>query len=738
MPESSRCAMREAEDPVLEDLLRGMISGSHWCYAELWLPNTQARRHLVVASYLRPGAGSGLRALQSLSHALALAPGDCLLQRAHGAACMSDARAVDPCGDELAASPRAAYFREASVASSLSFYLVDGQRNQRPVGLVVLMSQRGLASDAEGRAADALHRERLDAICATATPYLRHLEQARNQPFGEGGRVTKEAEHEPNAALCDPAAVDEKQHARSPITYKSPMRRRFNAVGEDMRPKHNFKTSPSALKLGIHDGASLSVEYQIAITEALSNFPPHENGKPHAVRVSALWAIFEQLCEVPSAISGVLKLLRLELKEAIFSDDLMSADDGLSLIRMPFFEQIDYRAQQVIERDQNVARLQRQLDEMLRIQDSQREQLDKAGQVIAALERRAFLAERRLVKIKLETFYMRKNMAEDLRREQKYQLEMLEAEIATLKSKLKSEKDKTQHLVVEDYKYIDVLDIMRDSMSALACSRPPISTNLVCSSVPDNGIGFQRELGDLKGELEILRNANLTQFERAGFQADPNSESIAFKGRYSFVPTMEVLDQEIAALNSCMPGHGDVATLAATYADMLDKVNQELTHADKRDNTFGVAAASKAAANNNHDSMRRVPSTSTTGQDVEDDAEVEAESHTLEEDLNEGEEVSYWKLWREGSAMQPDVELFRMLDRRSVTKRERVRTLDMRTVTAWVYDVLQRKSFCDLLLRDDSSLACRSVEETLYDYLDEKYGTAQASNLVVRFDLATV
>ena len=729
------------EDPVLVDLLRGMISGSRWCYAELWLPNAQAGRYLITASYARPG--KGLRALESLSRALALKPTDCLLRRAQSSISASSVSTVDPNADGLAASPRAGSLREASIASALSFNLVHGQLDQTPIGIVVLMSQSGPASDAEERASELLALERVSSLCASANPYLRHIERARND---RGGRASKQADQPLAPADLDASSVsgtsqadvmfEKQQHARSPITYSSPLpRRKFNAVAEDVRPKRSFASSPSANKLGIKDGASLSVEYQIAITEALSKFPPHGNGKPHAVRVSALWSIFEQLCEVPSAISNVLKLLRLEFKQAIFSDDLMSADDGLSLIRVPFFEQIDYRVQQVIERDEKVAQLQRQLDEILLIQEEQKDRLDEAEHIMVTLKRKAFVAERRLVKLRLMTFFERKNMAKDLRREQNAYFEQLKAEIATLNAQLKSERGKSQYLLVEDYRNVDVVKIMLDSMSAAARPHPPAATSLVRDPALDDAMGLHGQVEDMKGELEVLRNANLTQFERMGHCiADSNTDPRGDK--YAFVPTMEMLDEEIAVLDTCISsGYGGLATLAASYADMLDLVHEELNAVVPLHKVFGAAAASKAAAAA-HDGMQRVPSES-DGDDCNDElsnggSATNASGGMMTQDLETAEDANFWKSGNEGLASQTDVDLFKILHSRSASKRERARELDLRTAMSWVYDILQRKSSADILLQTDASLPCRSLEETLYDYLDEKYGNAQTSNLVVR------
>jgi len=435
------------EDPALVDLLRAMISGTHWVYAEMWVRvGDQAGRHMITAAYARPGKGKEMRTLESLSRALALRPRECLLQHALPDGSISSVRAVGLMeGEEdrghaaATSSPRAPAMHGAGIASAVSFYIVDKSNDKTKLVLVVLMSQRGVSSyelqDAEIRAADALHLEQLSALCATALPYLVHLERSRSGGGGGGAdksipaRASAACLDDSSASTCsgltqveapDTSTIDEKQTLRSPISYKTPMRRKFNAVSEDIRTmKSSIKHSPIVShKFGTNGCASMSVEYQVAINEALRKFPPHDNGKPNTFRVSSLWTVFEQLCQAPGAINDVLTLLRPELKLAIFSDDLLSADDGLSLIRMPFFEQIDYRTQQVAERDAQLFQMQQSLEQLERDGNALSQRMEGNVRLIAQLRRNCFLTEKKLVKTKLNMFLERKNMALDLRREE--------------------------------------------------------------------------------------------------------------------------------------------------------------------------------------------------------------------------------------------------------------------------------------------------------------------------------
>jgi len=465
----------EVDDAVLADLLRAMIAGTHWSYAEMWVPGELARRHLLAAAYARPGRGPGMLALETLSRALALRTGECLLCHAppDGSISASCAQQVvfGPAGHgvdassssssrlPLAASPRAFALRDAGIASAMSFALVD---DGRQLAVVVLMSQRGLAAGAAERSADAVHLEQLSALSATAVPYLALLERTRNgaKEHGDECEPRSHAWQQPASLddsgtslladndASDSSILDEKQ-TRSPVTYKSPMRRRFNAVSESIRPKLLHK-SPSASKFGVPGAASLAVEYQIAIAEALRKFPPHKNGKPHAIRVSALWTIFEQLCQVPWPMQTVLEQMRNEFKAALFSDDLMSADDGLSLIRIPFFDQIEYRKLQLAESEKNAAQLQQKMEKVLLAQTELQKKLEENIPLIAQLKRKAFLAERQLVKMKLLTFFLRKSMADEIRKEQAEHVKSLQRDISELNTMLKVEQDKTRNRFVED------------------------------------------------------------------------------------------------------------------------------------------------------------------------------------------------------------------------------------------------------------------------------------------------
>ena len=52
---------------------------------------------------------------------------------------------------------------------------------------------------------------------------------------------------------------------------------------------------------------------------------------------------------------------------------------------------------------------------------------------------------------------------------------------------------------------------------------------------------------------------------------------------------------------------------------------------------------------------------------------------------------------------------------------------------AWVYDVLQRKASADALLsQNDTSVRYLTVEETFYEYLEDKYCSSHLANLAAK------
>ena len=597
------------DDPAVVDLLRAMISGTHWTYAEMWVAVTlgSVRRRAIAAAVARPGQSPALQSLERLSRALVLRPDECLLRHAQDCS-SSRLQAVDL--DDLASSPRAASIQGALIMSSMTIRAIDGS----PEGpFVVLMSQHGLAPDAGTHAADAAHIEQLSVLCMAAAPYLSQMQRAGDVVDGRSAAVRRASEsarvtvpnrvppmspvpaqtplespeydflstRTPSRLEQEQAQTDKQEEPRTrgtSVTYKSPARRKFNAVREDINVRVKpVYASPAGSKAGAHGSASLAVEYQVAINEALAKVPAQDDGQPHAMRVSILWTIFEQLCEVPSSFNSILACVRRELKPAIFSDELMSSDDGLSLIRVPYFEQIKFHLQRLAESERKCELGQQQMEQLLRDQIELRQRVEEDQELIAKLKRAAALANRRLVKQKLKTFLERKSMQEDLRNGQRAELQALEQQVAHLKQNLKLEVDATRRNFVEDAGNVDIADVLAAPLEVTSTLPPPVKVHLFGSSWRDSTaadaakaeLGMDSEVTQLKEQMLVLRNANLTQHEREGVHAAKLPED-ALKDKFGFLSTMNAVESEILALDTMLEsGAFDHATSADNYMGML-------------------------------------------------------------------------------------------------------------------------------------------------------------------------
>jgi len=151
----------------------------------------------------------------------------------------------------------------------------------------------------------------------------------------------------------------------------------------------------------------------------------------------------------------------------------------------------------------------------------------------------------------------------------------------------------------------DVVDVMAETLSMLARSPPRMLANLTVAPVelphvsrdlaaqgkgitPDDltggGVGIDTEvlaltidveLSELKEQMLVLRNANLTQHEREGTMAAEQSPQQR-KDTYGFLSTMEMLETEIVLLEDAVDRNTGVGmvkdTAFAAYSSMLSKV----------------------------------------------------------------------------------------------------------------------------------------------------------------------
>ena len=77
------------------------------------------------------------------------------------------------------------------------------------------------------------------------------------------------------------------------------------------------------------------------------------------------------------------------------------------------------------------------------------------------------------------------------------------------------------------------------------------------------------EVTQLKEQMLVLRNANLTQHEREGVHAAELPED-ALKDKFGFLSTMNAVESEILALDTMLEsGAFDHATSADNYMGML-------------------------------------------------------------------------------------------------------------------------------------------------------------------------
>ena len=165
---------------------------------------------------------------------------------------------------------------------------------------------------------------------------------------------------------------------------------------------------------------------------------------------------------------------------------------------------------------------------------------------------------------------------------------------------------------------IDVIEVMRETLDATASKPPEMDTSLAfCPSanslaLSNSSVQFvqhgrdanaarrvdimsaEDEFRELRQQMLILRNSNLTQYEREGSTV-AHSDIATLDNKYGFLCTMETLESELVELedaqNPCLSSDAAVAK----YRDMMDKIDEnhrETTTAD----LFSAAASSKAAA----------------------------------------------------------------------------------------------------------------------------------------------
>jgi hypothetical protein len=102
------------------------------------------------------------------------------------------------------------------------------------------------------------------------------------------------------------------------------------------------------------------------------------------------------------------------------------------------------------------------------------------------------------------------------------------------------------------------------------------------------------EFRELRQQMLILRNSNLTQYEREGSTV-AHADMATLDNKYGFLCTMETLESELVELEDAQSPCLSIDAAVAKYRDMMDKIDEnhrETTTAD----LFSAAASSKVAA----------------------------------------------------------------------------------------------------------------------------------------------
>jgi hypothetical protein len=269
---------------------------------------------------------------------------------------------------------------------------------------------------------------------------------------------------------------------------------------------------------------------------------------------------------------------------------------------------------------------------------------------------------------------------------------------------------------------IDLLDTMSETMGA-SCSRPldimhvltgsPAKNILACHApapgsayAPARGgkaaeeLSSRDELRIHQEQMLILRNANLTQYDRKRLVAAEADEAVLDE-KYGFLRTMEELESEILELDDARGATTEFASVCSRYKDMLIKIYDDNKDSATRDFISGAGASKAAqqiAAENlaSHDTARPDDALSPTRpkqlelalSSISKRKYVVRRIHAEhlgwmgEKAKVEEEESSFWV--QKGTLSQ-DIDLFRMWNKRAIGPRERVRKLGKDGVCFPVY-----------------------------------------------------
>ena len=323
------------------------------------------------------------------------------------------------------------------------------------------------------------------------------------------------------------------------------------------------------------------------------------------------------------------------------------------------------------------------------------------------------------------------------------------------------------------------------------------------------------EMDELGEQLLMLRNANLTLYERESQVLTPEERhkhrQRALQDKYGYLCTMEGVEGEILLLDQALPlAHQGKQFHVDKYRKMLDdahrvmreeakaqaskyalgystkagslapstpalaapdahyhqemkpreerhgwqrsRARERLKYVMARRRSDGEAARSALSAlaeraraafaseslmpaqQDMSSSCLDVSRPNTSFSRAASVSEEEEERTRNKEEEEDGKAAAFWLEQNKSD----DMDVFKMWRKRAVAAapRQRVRTLDAQQAVECVTSVLQRKTASDALVLADPLAPRLSVEEVLYLYLEDKYGSCHVADLVA-YDLLT-
>jgi hypothetical protein len=183
---------------------------------------------------------------------------------------------------------------------------------------------------------------------------------------------------------------------------------------------------------------------------------------------------------------------------------------------------------------------------------------------------------------------------------------------------------------------------------------------------------LDEEVQEFKKQMLILSNANLTLYEHQSTNAAEHQAS-EHHNKYSFISTIDVLEHEIRRIDSWLRSENADEQLAAPYARMLEKVQEE-SNSNHRKAQMHVVTKTQSG------SVRSVSRSASS---------LHVDLSNPSEDPVAGEaEVDFSAIWTEGPAKTgDDLRLLEILG--NVSPKERVRELSLQAVRTWIFIVLQ-------------------------------------------------